>query len=191
MPMSMKSGINLSTKQKKELQQFAKKPRDSREYRSALGILSRSEGKSAQDVANQFNVTKKQVFTWCKKYRQNGLSGLRMRKQTGRPAVQGNFAKKYIPALLQQEPQAFGFLKGRWVVRDIAKALKKEGVYLSFQSVSRILHDMKMTLKRPRLRAPGSIHKNYRKREQIRRYKKIAPTLLKKESALLFKTRNG
>jgi len=39
-------------------------------------------------------------------------------------------AEKFIPKLLKEDPQAFGYLKGRWVYRDIARELNKEGVYM-------------------------------------------------------------
>lgn len=189
--MSRKSGINLTPTQEMQLKKFAKTTRDAREYRSALGVLSRGEGKSAQEVADHLRVTKKQVFAWCRKYREHSVAGLRVKKQTGRPATQGNAAKKIIPKLLKQDPQAFGYLKGRWVVRDISKALKSEGVHLSFQSVHRILDDLNIGLKMPRLRAPGSIRKNYSKRRVIKNYKRMAAALLKKESPSRFRTKNG
>ncbi len=133
----------------------------------------------------------KQVFIWCKAYKKKGVKGLILSKPPGRPPVEGNKAKKRIPELLKKDPQLFGFLKGRWVVRDIAKQLEKEGINLSFQSVDRILHELGIPLKRPKLRAPGSIQKNYRKRKEIENYKAIAGALLKKELLLNFKMKNG
>jgi len=178
--MAMKAGIVLSDRQRKELTRFMQSTKDAREYRAALGIVMRGAGSSADKVGKQLGVTANQVFVWCTRYKRKGVSGLRMKHPTGRPAHKGNKAKQIIPELLQEDPQMFGFLKGRWVVRDIAKALKEEGVDLSFQQVNRILQDLEITLKSPKLRAPGSIKKNYRKRAEIRRYKKIAPALLKK-----------
>jgi len=178
--MAMKAGIVLSDRQRKELKRFMHSTKDTREYRAALGIVMRGTGSSADKVGKQLGVTANQVFVWCTRYKRKGVSGLRMKHPTGRPAHKGNKAKQIIPEMLQKDPQLFGFLKGRWVVRDIAKALKEEGIDLSFQQVNRILKDMEITLKSPKLRAPGSIKKNYRKRAEIRGYKKIAPALLKK-----------
>jgi len=178
--MTMKAGIILSDRQRKELKRFMHSTKDTREYRAALGIVMRGTGSSADKVGKQLGVTANQVFVWCTRYKRKGVSGLRMKHPTGRPAHKGNKAKQIIPEMLQKDPQLFGFLKGRWVVRDIAKALKEEGIDLSFQQVNRILKDMEITLKSPKLRAPGSIKKNYRKRAEIRGYKKIAPALLKK-----------
>ena len=176
----MVKGVVLSKASRARLAAFAEETKDKSEYRSALGVLQRGEGKSAKEVGKHLGVTQKQVFVWCQKFRKGGTAALRMRKQTGRPARAGKAAKRIIPALLKQDPQAFGYLKGRWVLRDIARELEKEGIPVSHTHVRRILDDRAMGLSQPRLRAPGSIKKDYRKRAEIRRYRRIAPALLKK-----------
>ncbi|MEW5995431.1 MAG: helix-turn-helix domain-containing protein [Candidatus Zixiibacteriota bacterium] len=180
--MSRQAGTALSNVQRKQLVRFMNETKDKREYRAALGVLLRGDGKSAKEVGRQLGATIKQVFEWCHDFRAGGTDGLRMKKQTGRPAIQGNRAKKVIPELLKKDPQAFGYLKGRWVLRDISRELKKEGIDLHYTSVHRVLGDLGIALKSPKLRAPGSIRKNYRKRAEIRGYKRIAGALLKKGS---------
>lgn len=178
--MGRKAGLRLSMREKKVLNKFMQVVKDVREYRSALGILLRAEGKSAEEVRKKLGVTIKQVFMWCKKFKKQGISGLKMKIQTGRPARSKNKAKELLPDLLKQDPQAFGFLKGKWVLRDISKHLKKEGINLNYTGVRRALGDLGIVQKMPKLRAPGSIVKNYKKRGEIRRYKQIAAALLKK-----------
>lgn len=80
------------------------------------------------DVARELNACMGAVFKWERAYRRGGLDGLRNRKHTGRPPVNGEKARELIPEPMKRDPQAFGFLKGRWVVRDISKVLKQEGV---------------------------------------------------------------
>ncbi|HIH20919.1 TPA: helix-turn-helix domain-containing protein [Candidatus Micrarchaeota archaeon] len=179
--MGARSGIKLSRVERRKLSCFLKKTKDSKSYRAALGVLLRAQGKGADEVGIELGVTKKQVFKWCRQFRENGIEALQLKKPPGRPAVRGTAAKKRIPQLLQQEPSAFGYMKGRWVVRDIAKQLEKEGVLLCFQSVHFMLQDLGLRRRRPKLRAPGSIRKNYFKRRQIANYKRIAGALLKKE----------
>lgn len=178
--MSRISGIKLSSGQKIVLRKYMRKAKDVREYRAALGILLRAEGKTAKYVAHKLEVTMKQVFMWCRKFKEKGVTALNVKKQTGRPAKAKDKAKKIIPKLLQQDPQIFGFLKGRWALRDISKQLKKEGIHLNYTGVRRALKDLGIGQKMPKLRAPGSLVKNYKKREEIRRYKKVAAALLKK-----------
>jgi len=180
-PIGRKAGIKLSEKERNELKSARKSIKDKGTFRAITGVLLRSEGYSAEAVAESLGVSPKQVFMWCQAYRKKGFKGLILDKPPGRPPTEGDKAKKRIPELLKNDPQLFGFLKGRWVVRDIAKQLKMEGINLSFQSVDRILHDLDISLKRPKLRAPGSIYKNYRKRKEISNHKAIAGMLLKNE----------
>jgi len=178
--MGRKRGIRLSEKEKDELRQAIASTKDNRSFRATTGVLLRSEGQSAEDVAKNMGVTQKQVFVWCRAYRKKGIRGLFLKMPPGRPPVEGNKARKRIPTLLTEDPQMFGFLKGRWVVRDIANELRKEGINLSFQSVDRILQDMGIRLRRPKLAAPGSLRRNRRKRREVHNYKAVAGALLKK-----------
>lgn len=172
-------GIELALSQKKELRTFMQSTKNVQEYRAAQGVLLRTQRKTAEEVAMQLYVKKDRVFVWCRNYKKKGIKGLKMGKPTGRNPKKSVKAKKIIPELLKKEPQAFGFLKGRWVVRDIAKALKEENIDISFKQVHRVLNDLDLTLKQPQLRAPGSIKKNYQKRKQVRNYRRIAPALKK------------
>lgn len=180
--MGRSPGIVLSLAQRERLRRFMDGAVDKREYRAALGVLMRGDGRSAGYVGRQLGVSVKQVFVWCRLFRADGVEGLRMRVQTGRPAVEGDKAKGVIPDLLRKDPQSFGYLKGRWVLRDISRELKKEGISLHYSSVHRVLGDLGIVLKTPRLRAPGSMYKNYGKRAEIERYKRVAGALLKNES---------
>ena len=174
--------IRLSKKEMNDLENTRKHTKDMQSFRAMTGVLLRSQGQSAETIAKNLGVCTKQVYVWCGWYRKKGIDGLKLSKPPGRPATEGDKAKKRIPVLLREDPQFFGYLKGRWVVRDISKQLKKEGINLSFQSVDRILHELRITLKRPKLRAPGSIHKNYAKRKEVANYKAVAGALLKNES---------
>lgn len=178
--MGRKVGIRLSDGEKDELRQVLKTIKDARSFRAMTGVLLRSEGHAAVWVAKNLGVTPKQVFVWCSAYKEEGVRGLILGKPPGRPPREGNKAKKRIPELLKEDPHVFGFLKGRWVVRDIAKELRREGINLTFQSVDRILHELDISLKRPKLIAPGSMQKNYRKRREIANYKAVAGALQKK-----------
>jgi|SRR3989338_3488748 len=189
--MGRQPDFSLTTTQQRKLRQFMAQTNDKREYRAADGLLLRAEGKSANDVAHRLGVTIKQVFVWTRRFRSTGVDGLRMKKSTGRKTTKADSAKPLIAKFIDEDPQAFGYLKGRWVLRDIARELKKEGIDMHWTSVARMLDELDIGLKSPRLRAPGSIKKNYRKREEIRRYKRIAPALLKKRSSSHSKMKNG
>lgn len=180
--MGRHAGLSLTRTQHRQLHQFMKRTKDKREYRAAEGLLMRAEGASVEDISRRLAVSMNQVFVWTRKFRSQGVNGLQVKKQTGRPPEKARLAKPRIEALIDEDPQLFGFVKGRWVLRDIARELRKEGIGIHYSSVHRILEESGIRLKSPTQRAPGSIRKNYRKRQEIARYKRIAPALLKKNS---------
>jgi transposase len=189
--MGRKPDFSLRAAQQQQLRALMEKTNEKREYRAAYGLLLRVEGKSADEVARRLGVTIKQVFVWTRKFRSTGIKGLHVKKSTGRKATKANAAKPVIARIIDDDPQSFGYLKGRWVLRDIARELKKESVNVHWTSVGRILKELGIGLKSPKQRAPGSIKKNYRKRLEIARYKRIAPALLKKRFSSDFKMKNG
>ena len=102
------------------------------------------------------------------------------RKPPGRPSVKKKEARRLMPELMKKDPQAFGFLKGRWVVRDVSKALKSEGVEISPTQVHGILHELGLSYKRPKLDVKSNDPNYYRKAKEVRNYKQVAPALAKK-----------
>ena len=82
---------------------------------------------------------------------------------------------------MKQDPKLFGFLKGRWVVRDIAKEIEKEtGIKISKSHVERILDELGLSYKRPKLHVKSDDPNYYRKKREVRNYKRIAPALEKR-----------
>src|SRR3989338_10737894 len=114
--MGRKPNFHLTSAQRQRLRSFMAKTNDKREYRAADGLLQRAEGKSADEVARRLGVTIKQVFTWTRKFRASGTDGLHMKKPTGRKTTKADAAKPIIAKIIDEEPQAFGYLKGRWAL---------------------------------------------------------------------------
>jgi len=172
--------FELSNGQVIELQHFLKNTRDKLEHTRALAILNRHNGMTAEEAAKSLHVTTVAVFKWCRKFREDGIDGIRRKKPAGRPPMIKKKAKQLIPRLLKQDPQAFGFLKGRWVSRDIARALNEEGVRIGYRYVCNILKELGLAYKRPKL-AVKSDDPNYaRKEREVNNYKKPSAMLLKK-----------
>lgn len=172
--------FTLTDTQVKELQNFLHSTKDKHEHARALALLMRAEGSTVEKVANTLRVCVDIVFRWSRSYRKDGIEGLMSKKPPGRTPAVKNKAKKIIPKLLKQDPQAFGYLKGRWVVRDIADALKEEGIPISFKHVHNILKDLGLSYKRPKLTVRSNDSQYRRKERQIKNYKMAAAMLGKK-----------
>ncbi len=170
-------------KQVVELEHFLKNASDKLEHARALAILNRHRGMTAEQAAKSLHVTTVAVFKWCRRYREKRIDGLRKKKPSGRPPVIKNRAKQVIPKLLKEDPQAFGYLKGRWVSRDIANALNEEGIEIGFRYVCNILKELGLAYNRPKLRIKSDDPNYARKQRQVRNYRKAAVMLLKKGSS--------
>ena len=172
--------FRLTRKERRHLERFVRETKDKGEYARGTGVLMRWRGKKAKDVARELNVSMDAVFKWEWLFRRDGLDGLRHRKAPGRPAVKRPAAKRVIPDLLRKDPQAFGFLAGRWTVRDVSRALKEEGVDISPTQVHWVLGDLGLSFKRPKLTVESDDPSYRRKEREIRRYKQVAPALAKR-----------
>jgi transposase len=172
--------FKLTRNERRHLEKLVRETKDKQEYTRGTAVLMRWRGKTAREVARELNVCMGAVFRWEHAYRKLGVDGLRRRRASGRPAVKKPAARRLIPEIMKKDPQAFGFLKGRWVVRDISKALKQEGVEISPTQVHGILDDLGLSYKRPKLTVESNDPSFARKEREIRRYKQVAPALAKK-----------
>lgn len=166
--------------QVKELQKFLHNTKDKHEHARALALLMRSEGMTAKKVADTLHVCIDSIFRWSRAYTKQGVDGIRRRKPSGRPPAIKNQARKILPKLLKQDPQAFGYLKGRWVSRDIADALKEEGIDINFSYVCRILKELGFAYKRPKLTVSSNDPNYARKEREVKNYKRASAMLAKK-----------
>ena len=93
---------------------------------------------------------------------------------------------KIIPGLMRTDPRSSGFPKGRWVVRDVSKALKEKGVDLSPTRVHAILTDLGLSRARqnPDLKSAGdllTLERSGEDRGSKHPHRQMAPAVLEKE----------
>lgn len=176
--------FRIDRKQKRELKKFVAMTQDKKEFRrgTAILMLTQKSRRRVKDVARELNVSVDAVIRWKRSYRRLGLDGLRARKSAGRPPKIKGKARKRMMGLLKQDPRAFGFLKGKWVVRDIAKALNAEGIKIGTTYVHHMLKELDLSYKRPKLTLKSNDPNYYRKAKEVRNYKKVASALAKKGS---------
>ena len=172
--------FRLTRKERRALDRLRRDARDKLEYVRSTCLLMRWRGRKAEDVARELDISMGAVFKWEASFRRLGIEALRTKKPPGRPSVKKKEARRLMPELMKKDPQAFGFLKGRWVVRDISKELKSEGVEISPTQVHGILRDLGLSYKRPKLTVKSDDPSYARKEREITRYKQVAPALEKK-----------
>lgn|SRR5487761_677355 len=163
------------------LEGFVSKTKDKIEYVRGTALLLRAKGRKADEVADELGVCRGAVFKWERIYAKLGVEGLQRKRPTGRPPEKKKQAKKIIPELMKKDPKLFGFLKGRWVVRDIAKEIGKEsGVEISKSHVHRMMDELGLSYKRPKLHVKSDDPNYARKKREVKNYQRIASALEKR-----------
>jgi transposase len=184
--------LRLTRKEKRGLKRFVERTDDKREYRRGTAVLLRGAKRRVKDIARELNVSIDAVERWVRAYRKGGgIDSLRAKKHPGRPPRLRGMAMRRMRELLKEDPRAFGFLKGRWVVRDVAKALSQEGIKVSRSYVHHMLKELGLAYKRPKLDVKSDDPSYYRKAREVKRYKQAAGMLAKGGSWSDSRTRPG
>jgi transposase len=180
--------LELSRVQKKELLLLMKSTRDKEEYRRAYALKQKMEGVPYRTIAKDMGVNYRTVYDWIDNYRKDGLNGIRNKRKNGgrRPMISIPKNKEMIKdILLNKSPRTFGYLKNTWSIRLLATYLTSLlGMNVSRSQMWRIIHDLGIVYKQPKLDLEKEKEENYEeKKEKIDRYRKISSALLKKDTA--------
>ena len=163
-----------------------KSTRDKEEYRRAYALKQKMEGAPYRTIAKDMGVNYRTVYDWIDNYRKNGLNGIRnKRKNNGgrRPMISIPKNKAMIKDIvLNKSPRTFGHLKNTWSIRLLAIYLSSLlGINVSRSQMWRIIHDLGIVYKQPKLELEKE--ENYEeKKGKIERYRKISSALLKKDT---------
>ena len=68
-------------------------------------ILLKSRGKSSQAIAHIFGITDQSVNSWVKRYRKEGIDGLRTKPGRGRPSTFRPTDEKVVKEIVKKERQ--------------------------------------------------------------------------------------
>ena len=162
-----------------------KRPRDKEEYRRASAIKQKMEGIPYRTIARNVGVNYRNVYDWINNYRKYGLDGIRNKRKNGgrKPVISSDKNKETIKDIvLNKSPKTFGYLKNTWSIRLLATYLSSLlEMNVSPMQTWRIIHDMGIVCKRPKLELEkGTDYEE--KKNNIDRYKKVSSVLLKKDS---------
>ncbi|MGH2569393.1 MAG: helix-turn-helix domain-containing protein [Bacteroidota bacterium] len=110
------------------------------EHRRRKGIELLKTGLKQSKVAATLDVSRQAVQKWWKAYKNNGISAISKRKQSGRPPALSLAEKKKFLKVLAKGPTAFGYTTELWTTGRIAKVLaNKMGVFYHRSHMWKIL----------------------------------------------------
>ncbi len=176
------SKLNLTTVQKNSLKSLMKNTTtDKRNYRRLLAVIQKSNGRTFEDISKEHGVSIRTVQRWISAYLQMGTKGLEIRKTGGTKSRITDENREIILSVLFNDPNIFGYIRNTWSLRSLAKCLTEElDIPISFRHLQRILKDMGIRCKRPKLELEhGPDYEEGKKK--VKNYKKVASALKKRE----------
>ena len=175
------SKLHLTIEQKNSLKSLMKNTTDKRQYRRFLAILQKSNGRTFKDISKEHIVNIRSVQRWVFAYLENGTMGLEIKKTGNSQSRITDENKEIILSVLFNDPHLFGYVRNTWSLRSLAKCLTEElDIPISFKHLQRILKDMDIKCKRPKLELEhGPDYDDGKKK--VKNYKQIASALKKRK----------
>ena len=176
------SKLNLTTGQKNNTKSLMKNTTtDKKHYRRLLAVLQKSNGRTFADIAKEHGVSIRSVQRWISAYLQIGTKGLEIRKPGGTKSRITDENREIMLSVLFNDPNIFGYIRNTWSLRSLAKCLTEElDIPISFKHLQRILKDMGIRCKRPKLELEhGPDYEEGKK--QVKNYKQVASALKKRK----------
>ena len=165
-----------------ELKRFMRETHDKQEYRRALIALMRAQ-KPYRQIARELGVALSTVYNAVRRYKKNGIDGLRNRKRGGKKLRIGKEEREVIVEISLKNPQLFGFIKNNWSLRALSKFLTQElGIKVSKSHIHRILREAGVVYKRPKTIVKSHDEEYEEKVKEIENYKKVSKALEKRGS---------
>jgi transposase len=175
------SKLHLTIEQKNNLKSLMKNTTDKRQYRRLLATLQKSNGRTFKDIAKEHLVSIRSVQRWVFAYLENGTTGLEIKKTGSSQSRITDENREIMLSVLFNDPNLFGYVRNTWSLRSLAKCLTEElDIPISFKHLQRILKDMGIRCKRPKLELEHGPDYDEGKKK-VKNYKQIALALKKRK----------
>jgi len=139
--------ISLNTEEKAALTRL-RLDRSSNISERAHFILLSDSGKSITEISHHLTRNKHTVRLWLKLYKENGIDGLKDKKQPGRPARKAPLIELQLDELLNKSPQAYGYQEAGWQLNILRDWFKKQGLHACDNTLVKSLNKLGFVYKR-------------------------------------------
>jgi transposase len=140
----------LTAEERAGLQQALRQARRSREWRRFRAILLWGEGASVAAIAVTLQVSRTSVYNWLVDWRQEGVAGLHEGVHPGPVRRLDPAGLSWLDALLQQDPQTYGYALTGWTIPALHTEVTKAGYTLSDHTLRRAVWRLGWRWKRPK-----------------------------------------
>ena len=156
---------------------------DKKHYRRLLAVLQKSNDRTFEDIAKEHgDVSIRTVQRWISTYPQMGTKGLEIRKPGGTKFRITDEDREIMLSVLFNDLNIFGYIRNTWSLRSLAKCLTEElDIPISFKHLQRILKDMGIRCKRPKLELEHDSSDYNEGKKKVKNYKQVASALKKRK----------
>lgn len=140
-----------SAEQIEALDQLYRKSKDGRlRQRAQIILLAAEKGLVAHQIAEIVRLSEESVRTWLKRYRVEGIEGLKDNPRPGmEPTVTEEYRTKLVNAV-RRRPRSLGLPFSMWTLQRLADYLTEEaGLRVSDETVRRYLAREGIVMSRP------------------------------------------
>jgi transposase len=117
-----------------------------------LAVRAYELGYSVSLIAKLYGKTRKTVYNWITRYRENGISGLRTQPKPGRPLLVNHndeFLSTDLRCALNHRPDESGYPTCAWTSKLFAHHIRRfYGITVSVQTAWRIIRRLGYTMQR-------------------------------------------
>jgi transposase len=147
--------IELTGKQRIELEQLLTCHADSRLYQRALALLLLDDGQSVEEIAVALRVSRQSVYNWACRFQQRGslsaVERLTDSARSGRPLTVKGIVDPLIDAVIDSDPRDLGYNSTVWTAELLRHYLREQHQQeASLRSIGYSLARLRIHWKRPR-----------------------------------------
>ena len=147
--------IELTGKQRIEVERLLTRHADSRLYQRALALLLLDDGQSVEEIALALRVSRQSVYNWAGRFQQRAplpvVTRLADAARGGRPATVKGIIDPLLDAVIDSDPRDYGYNSTVWTAELLRRYLGEQHQQgAGLRSVGYALVRLRINWKRPR-----------------------------------------
>lgn len=148
----------LTPEQQAELEALYRKTKEPRvRTRAQMVLLSAEQGLAAADIALIVREDRSTVWRWLKRYRAEGIEGLKDEPRAGRPTELTEAYRTEMVGVVRRRPRSLGLPYSLWTLQRLADYMAEQtGLRVSTETVRRVLKKAEIVLSRPQHKISSS-----------------------------------
>jgi transposase len=152
---AMSDLIELTGKQRIELEHLLTRHTDSRLYQRAFALLLLDDGQSVEEIASSLRVSRQTVYNWVSRFQERHdlllIQRLADAERVGRPVTVKGIVDPLIDAVVDSDPRDYGYNSTVWTAELLRRYLREQHQHeASLRSIGYALVRLRIRWKHPR-----------------------------------------